>query len=313
MVKAIASVGSLVVDVALSVHRVPLTGENLLARDFRMGPGGKGANAAAALARLGARSIMIGKVGADELAAREIDGLSAAGVDVSGVAAEPTAQTGVAVIMVNESRENTILVVPGANDLVDSTYVEGALQQREDILAGIIVDFEIPEEAVAAVIRFGNLRGVPVIVDAGPPRSYAAATWRDCAVLSPNEYEASAMVGFPVDTEEAALHAARCLRAQGAAVVLLKRGRAGALLLTNEDTYIAPAFDVPTVDTTGAGDAFTAMFALSVVEGRPLREAVRWACAAGALATTKAGTMPALPARAEVESFLAAGPRTVTP
>ncbi len=301
----IASVGSLMADLSIATPRVPLTGENFVAHSLRIGPGGKGANAAAAIARLGAHSVMIGKVGSDEFARMELDGLKGAGVDISAVGIESSTQTGTAIILVNDQHENTILVIMGANDAVDPAYVVRALLPRADHLDAIILDFEIPEAAVRQVAQFGREHAIPVIVDAGPPRPYRPEAWRDCKVLSPNEHEAAAMVGYSVDTDQAAERAARQLLNEGPPIVLLKRGKAGALLMTADDTFFAPAFRVDTVDTTGAGDAFTAMFTLIMLEGKPLREAVRWGSAAGALATTKPGTMPALPTRAEVEAFLA--------
>ncbi len=303
---SIASIGSIVVDLAVSTPRVPLTGENFVAHSLHIGPGGKGANAAAAIAKLGAHSLLIGKVGDDDFGRLELDALKRAGVDISSVGIDASVQTSTAIILVNDQSENTILVIMGANDAVSAAFIESALRPQAATLNAIIVDFEIPESAVAAVVRFGKAHNIPVIVDAGPPRQFDPATWRDAAVLSPNEHEAAAMVGYPVDTDEAARRAARQLLDQGPKAVLLKRGAAGALLMTAEETFALPAFAVDARDTTGAGDAFTAMFTVAMIEGKPLREAMRWGSAAGALATTRVGAMPALPDRAEVEAFLAA-------
>ncbi len=302
----IASVGSIVVDLAVSTPRVPLTGENFVAHSLHIGPGGKGANAAAAIAKLGARSLLVGKVGDDDFGRLELKALNAESVDTSCVGIDLNVQTSTAVIMVNDQHENTILVIMGANNAVDEQYIIQALTPQASTLNAIIVDFEIPESAVAATVRFGKEHHIPVIVDAGPPRQFDPATWRDATILSPNEHEAAAMVGYAVDTDEAAERAARQLLAYGPRAVVLKRGAAGALLMTADETFGLPVFPVEALDTTGAGDAFTAMFTLAMLEGKPLREALRWGSAAGALATTRVGTMPALPTRADVETFLAA-------
>ncbi len=302
----IASVGSVLVDMTVSVPRVPLTGENFPAHGLNIGAGGKAANAAAAIARLGARGVLIGKLGDDDFGRLIQTALSQEGVDTAHVGIDPAAQTSVAVVLLNDKYENTIMVFMGANDRVDATYVDGALTPLLPDLKAIIVDFEIPEAAVAATVQFGKRYHIPVIVDAGPPRPYAPATWRDAAVLTPNEHEAAAMVGYPIPTDEAALRAASELLAHGPQVVLIKRGGAGALLMTRTETLIVPSFPVEPVDTTAAGDSFTAMFTLAMVEGMPLPEAVRWGNAAGALAVTKIGTMSSLPTRPEVEAFLAA-------
>lgn len=301
---SIASVGSIVVDLAVSTPRVPLTGENFVAHSLHIGPGGKGANAAAAIAKLGAHSLLVGKVGDDDFGRLELNALKKEGVDISSVGIDSDAQTSTAVILINDRSENTILVIMGANDQVSAGFIEQALTPHAATLNAIIVDFEIPESAVAATVRFGKRYNIPVIVDAGPPRQFDPLTWRDATVLSPNEHEAAAMVGYPVDTDEAALRAARELLAQGPQAVVLKRGAAGALLMTADETFSLPVFPVVARDTTGAGDAFTAMFTVAMIEGKPLREAIRWGNAAGALATTRIGTMPALPSRNEVEQFL---------
>ncbi len=303
--KTIASIGSVVVDLIVSTPRVPITGENLLAHSFKIGPGGKGANAAAAVAKLGARAMLVGCVGNDEFGRLELSSLERYGVNTRAVQ-KVDADTAVAIIMVNDEHENTILVVLGASNLLTAARVEQSLAPYWGTLDLIIVDFEIPEEAVAAAVRLGYEHQVPVLVDAGPPRPYEPETWGHATILSPNASEASEMVGYPVETDEASLRAARDLLAKGPSSVVLKRGAAGALLVSRDETLMVPGFKVEAVDTTGAGDAFTAMLALSVTEGRPLREAVLRGNAAGALAVTRWGTMPAMPDRAEVESFLTA-------
>jgi ribokinase len=302
----IASIGSMVVDLTVSTPRVPLTGENFVAHGIHIGPGGKGANAAAAVARSGARSFMVGKLGDDDFGRQLLRALQQYGVDTATIGIDARQQTGIALIMVNDQRENTILVMMGANDDVHADYVWETLQQNRQDLSAIIVDFEIPEDGVAAAVRFGKENNIPVVVDAGPPRPFRPETWRDCTILTPNEHETAAMVGFSIEKDEDAIRAAQMLLAHGPQAVVLKRGKAGALLLTKDDQYLMPVFPVDAVDTTGAGDAFTAMFTLVMLEGKPLRECVRYGNAAGAIAATRMGTMPALPTRDEVEAFLKA-------
>ncbi len=147
-------------------------------------------------------------------------------------------------------------------------------------------------------------QGVPSIVDAGPPRPFPEDVWRDATILSPNELEAAALVGHPVESEAQAEAAARALLAKGPRAVVIKRGGAGALLATETETRHLPALSVAVVDTTGAGDAFTGALAVAIAEGADLESAVRFANAAGGLATTRWGTMRALPSRSEVDSLL---------
>lgn len=304
----VAVVGSFNMDLAVRTPRAPLRGENLSAYSLRIGLGGKGANPAVALARMGIASALVGCVGADEFGRRALAALEQEGVRTKGMAVLPDADTGVALIMVDDGGENTILVVNGANDRLTPEHVSRALEPMWADLRAILVNFEIPEAAVAAAVRVGVAHGVPVIVDAGPPRKYAPETWRGAAVLSPNEEEARTLLGYPVDDADSALRAARDLLATGPQAVVLKLGARGALLCMPEGSHHVPPFRVPVVDTTGAGDAFTAGLIVAMVEGLLLPEAVRFANAAGALAVTQLGTMNAMPTRAQVEALLVAQP-----
>jgi ribokinase len=297
-------IGSIITDLAIRTQRVPTVGENLRAERLTIGPGGKGANAAVAVARAGAEAVLVGCVGDDDFGRRELGQLRQEGVNADGVTVDPTADTGVAVILIDADGENTILVVTGANDHLSARGVTSALQRHGSTLDGILINFEIPEAAVKAGVRFGQDHQIPVIVDAGPPRSYAPDIWAGCSVLTPNLLETAALVGYPVSDEATAKRAARELLATGPRAVVLKLGGRGALLLTDDEELQLPAFTVKVVDTTGAGDAFSATLAVAVAEGLSLPHAVRRANAAGALAVTRLGTMLAMPYRQEVDAFL---------
>ena len=301
----IAVIGSLIVDLAVRTPRVPSLGENLLADSFNIGPGGKGANAAVAVARAGAETVLVGCVGDDDFGRMELEHLRQAGVDVGAVGVDPQAGTAVAFIMIDAEGENTILVVNAANDRLSAEAVRRALESQRGTLDGILINFEVPEAAVAAGVHWGKDQGVPVIVDAGPPRPYVQATWAGCTILSPNTLETATLVGYPIHDDATAEQAARQLLAAGPRAVVLKRGARGALLLAADQELLVPAFPVTVVDTTGAGDAFSGTLVVAVAEGLPLEQAVRRANAAGALTVTRLGTMPAMPTRREVDAFLA--------
>lgn len=301
----IAVIGSIIADLAVQTPRVPEVGENLLAESFKAGPGGKGANAAVAVARAGAEAVLVGCIGDDDFGRMELAHLHREGVDVDAVEVHSEAETGVAVIMIDAQGENTILVVNGANDHLSAEGVQQALEAHRDTLGGILINFEIPEEAVASGVRLGKVLGIPVVVDAGPPRAYAQETWADCTILTPNALETATLVGYAIADDAMATKAARELLAAGPQAVVLKLGVRGALLLTRDKTVHVPAFPVEVVDTTGAGDAFSGTLAVAVAERLPLVQAVRRANAAGALAVTRLGTMPAMPTRQEVDALLA--------
>ena len=302
---AIATVGSIIMDLAVSTPRVPHTGENILAHAFRKGPGGKGANAAAAVARLGADSFLVGGVGDDEFGREELAFLRQLGVDTSGVSVRGDSSTGIAVILVDDNRENTILVVLGANAELTAEGVGRSLGRLWSRLDALMVNFEVPEPVVAGVIHAANEHGVPVVLDAGPPRQYLRDTWRRAQVVSPNRMETEHLVGHPVENEAQLLEAAREILDAGPQAVVIKRGREGSLICTREGTEAVPIIDIERVDTTGAGDAFTSALTVGIAEGMTLRQAVRFGTAAGAVAVSRFGTMPAMPTRDEVDALLA--------
>ncbi len=300
----VAVVGSIIMDLMVTTPRVPQRGENLLAHGFKMGPGGKGANSAVALARLGAEPLLVGRVGDDYFGRVELETVRGDGVRTDSVVIDPERHTGIALIIVDDGGENTILVAIGANAGLTAEEVTAALQPHWARLDAMLVNFEIPEEVVRTVVQVAKARSIPIVVDAGPPRHYAVETWRDATVLSPNMLEASTMVGYPVEDEATAEQAAHDLLAQGPQAVVLKMGDRGAMLVTATETTMVEGFPVRVVDTTGAGDAFTAALTVALAEGRLLPGAVRFANAAGALAVTRFGTMVAMPTRQEVEAFL---------
>ena len=302
--KQIAVIGSVVIDLAVQTPRLPAVGETLLADNFKIGPGGKGANAAVAVKRAGAAAVLVGCIGDDDFGRMEMAALQKEGVNVDAVAIHPEASTGVGIAMIDADGENTILGVLGANDYLNPNDVAQALALHQDTLNAILVNFEVPEPAVAAAVQLGVDYGVPVIVDAGPARPYTPETWRNCTILTPNEQETETLVGYPVSDDMTAERAARELLGMGPSAVVLHRGAQGALLVTPDDTIHVPSFSVDVVDTTGAGDAFSGALSVTVAEGLPLVDAIRRANAAGALAVTRLGTLPVMPTRQEVEAFL---------
>ncbi len=302
--KQIAVIGSVVIDLAVQTPRLPAVGETLLADNFKIGPGGKGANAAVAVQRAGAAAVLLGCIGDDAFGRMEMAALQEEGVDVDAVSIHPEASTGVGIAMIDADGENTILGVLGANDYLSADDVTRALALHQGTLDVILVNFEVPEPAVAAAVRFGVDYDVPVIVDAGPARPYTPETWRACTILTPNEQETETLVGYPVLDDATAERAARELLGMGPSAVVLHRGAHGALLVTTDATTHVPSFSVDVVDTTGAGDAFSGTLSVVVAEGLPLVDAIRRANAAGALAVTRLGTLPVMPTRQEVEMFL---------
>jgi ribokinase len=303
----IAVVGSLMVDMALRTPRVPLQGENVHGHDFRMGAGGKGTNAATAIARMGGDALIIGCIGDDHLGDFVRAALQAEGVNTDAVIVVPKVATDVACIMVVDGGQNAVLAISRTNLLLTGPAVADALHPQWSTLDAILVNFESSGEAIAEAIRSGTAHNIPVVVDAGPVIDHGPDVWGGATVLSPNVQEALALAGAEAADQpdhHTIRRAAQELLAAGPSAVVVKLGEKGALLLTEMEELLLPAFPVEAVDTTGAGDAFTAALTLALAQGTPLPDAVYRANAAGSLATTRFGAREAMPTRAEIAELL---------
>ena len=300
----IGVIGSANMDLVTQVPHAPGPGENVRGRDIREIPGGKGANQAVGVARLGAECLFVGKVGSDGFGGALRENLRREGVNVSYLRTESGCSSGIALIMVDGGGQNSIVVCPGANGRLRPEDIE-PLREELSLLDAMVVQLEIPIDTVARVIAIGEELEVPVILDAGPPLHEAPDELFRVAVLSPNEAEAAALAGRPVRDLKDAESVARLFMERGAGAVVLKLGDKGALLVAEGVVEHFPAHKVEVVDTTAAGDAFTAALAVFQAEGKSLREAVALANRAGALAATRLGAQPSMPTRAEVEQFRA--------
>ncbi|MGN9914020.1 ribokinase [Phytohabitans sp. LJ34] len=285
MTARIVVVGSANLDLVVAAPALPRPGETVLGGEFTTVPGGKGANQAVAAARAGGHVGFVGAVGDDDFARPQRDNLVAAGVDVSRLRTVP-GPSGVALIAVDEQAENLIVVAPGANAALtdlsaeDLTAVAGA-----DVL---LCQLEIPVETVAQAAAAGTF----TVLNAAPARQLPAGVLSTVDLLVVNEGEAEVLAQAG-DLLDLVPRVVTTLGARGAAYA----DRAGLRL-----EVAAPK--VRAVDTTAAGDAFTGALAVAWAEGRPVEEAVRWACAAGAVCATRPGASSSLPTRAEIEAAL---------
>jgi ribokinase len=280
-------VGSINVDLVVSVSRLPLAGETVAGGRFAQHGGGKSANQAVAAARLGAAVSFVGAVGRDELGEAAVAELESEGIDVSGVA-RVDAPTGVALIVVDAEGENQIAVASGAN-------AELAVNALDLSGPGVVLlCHEVSEDVVETAARAANAAGWPVVLNPAPARELPDAA---LAVLTPNASEAAELTGCDDPAEAAAK-----LVADTGAAVLITLGGDGALLLEpGGDPTRLPATRVDVVDTTGAGDTVNGALAAELAAGRPLADAARFALAAAALSTTAAGARGGMPTRDEVE------------
>jgi ribokinase len=308
MTARVIVVGSLNMDLVVRAPRIPQVGETLIGSQFQTVPGGKGANQAVAAARLGAHVSLVGRVGRDAFGAALLENLTTDGIDHTFVIQDPAGATGVALIVVDDAGQNSIVVASGANMRLSPGDVEAASAAiaSADV---VLMQLESPLESVTRAAEIAQARGVPVILNPAPARPLPSTLLSLVDVLIPNESETALLTEMPTDGQVDAQAAAAALRALGVGTVILTLGNRGALLAQATGTIHVPTFRVTPVDTTAAGDAFVGGFAVALAEGRSWREAVRWGNAAGALATTTMGAQPSLPTRRAVETLLAVNVR----
>lgn len=294
----------------VTVQRFPDPGETVIGSSFAVFPGGKGANQAYAAARLGGHVSMVGQVGDDTHGTWLKQHLASAGVDIAHVQADAAVATGVAVITIDAAAQNRIVITPGAN----GSFALERLQSSESLLAEaniVLLQLEIPPATVEHAARLAKRAGAVVILDPAPARAVSRDLLQCVDYVTPNETEVAMLTGValqgPLDRTKAA-RAATKLRALGAKRVLVKLGALGALLVHDGGEYFWPAIPVKAVDTTAAGDAFNAAFAVALAEGQPEQDAGRFATAAAACSVTRAGAQPSMPVRQEVETLLRSRP-----
>ncbi|MEU1703994.1 ribokinase [Streptomyces sp. NPDC005706] len=292
-------VGSANADLVIGVERRPAAGETVLGGDLAVHPGGKGGNQAVAAARLGARTALLARVGDDAHGRLLLDAQRAAGVDTAGVLVGG-APTGVALITVDPSGDNSIVVSPGANARLtpaDVREATGLLRASRVVSAQL----EIPLETVVEVVR--NLAdGSRFVLNPSPPRALPAEVLAACDPLIVNEHEARVLLGEDGASGEPA-DWAPLLLARGPRSVVVTLGAAGALVCDSSGVTRVPSVRVDAVDTTGAGDAFTAALAWKLGSGAALPDAAAYAALVGAAAVTRRGAQESYPTAAEAEAL----------
>lgn len=296
-------IGSLNMDLVVHVPRVPADGETLLGTEFHRYFGGKGANQAVAVARQGVKTIMAGRVGADAFGRDQIASLKAEGIETDYLLVDEERPSGVAFIIIDSQGSNRIMVVPGANGAVSHRDIE-ALEPVMAECSCVVVQLEIPIEAVLAAVRAAHAQGAKVILNPAPAQPLPLDMYPHVTVITPNESEARLLTGVEVCDLESARKAAQVLLDRGVLAVVITLGSQGAYGRTLAEEFHFPGHQVQVVDTVAAGDTFTGALAALIGEGRSLKEAVEYANAAAALAVTRRGAQPSVPTRAEVLRFL---------
>lgn len=295
MMSRVCVVGSINMDLVVRSERIPIGGETILGGEFRSIPGGKGANQAVAARRLGAEVDMVGCIGDDAFGKELKEGLKREGIGVKFVR-EVEGSSGVALITVSDEGENSIVVSPGANGLVSIEMVREAKEviAEADI---VLVQLEIPLEAVRETIRIANESGVRVILNPAPARDIGNL---DVFIVTPNETEGRLLVGGSVASP---LSIEEIIRGLRASYVIVTRGKEGVSFGVNGDIREMEAYPVRVVDSTAAGDAFNGGLAVGIAEGMEIEAAIRFGQKAAGIAVGRFGAQPSLPFRDEVERF----------
>ena len=295
-------VGGLNMDLVVKVARMPVAGETVHGGDVHTIPGGKGANQAVCAAKLGAQVKLVARVGDDVFGETSLANFRSVGVDTEFVTRDPDHPSGVALIAVDAKGENAIVVAPGANLALTPVDVDRAADAIRAADA-VVLQLEIPAETVEHTIDLARSMGTRVVLNPAPIRPIRKETLGKVEVLVPNQHEAAELIGASSGAELDAESAARRLRELGVPSVVITLGSRGAFVAAEAGEALVEAFKVNAVDTTAAGDAFTASLACGIAEGMPIIEAARFAAKVAAISATRMGAQPSMPSREEVEGY----------
>ena len=303
MNKTIVIIGSSNTDMVIRTPRFPARGETLIGKDFLMNAGGKGANQAVTVARLGGNAVFVCRTGNDVFGEDTVRLLTNEGINTSYIRTDSEGASGVAIITVNNAAENTIVVAPGANAQLNVLQIEEA---REAISAAgyALMQLEIPLDTVTYAAKIAFESKVPIVLNPAPAATLPDELYKMITIITPNEKEATVLTGIEVTDPVSARRAARALAGKGVSVVIITMGREGALLYDGHTfTHIkAPA--VKAVDTTAAGDVFNGALVVGLSEGMDLVDAVTFACQASAVSVTKRGAQKSVPYRNELAALV---------
>ncbi|MHC5225105.1 ribokinase [Ignatzschineria sp. LJL83] len=308
MKKKLIILGSCNVDYILNVPHFLTPGETLAGDQYQVALGGKGANQAVAAGRAGADITFIAAVGNDEVGKEAIAQFKKDQIQTTLIEVIEDEKTGVALIFVNQEAENMIGIYAGANAHVTSEFVTPILPNIEasDML---LMQLETPIEALELAAKTAKKSGVKVVLNPAPAKALSDAFLANIDIITPNETEAKILTGITIDTEDDAEKAAMILHEKGIETVIITLGKKGAWVSekrddSHETKKLVPGFSVKAIDTIGAGDTFNGVLVTALLEDKALLDAVKIAHAAAALAVTKKGAQPAVPWRAEIDTFL---------
>ena len=303
---SISILGIYVADLVFFGKKIPIEGETILGNNFVIGPGGKGSNQAVAAAKAGVKTYFISKIGEDQFGEMATKIYDEAKVDYSNVIISKEHSTGAAAIMVNEeSGANAINVFPGAAAAITNADIDKAENIIKDSKI-FLTQLEAPKETVLYAIKKAHSLGVKTVLNPAPAAEIDKSVFPFIDYFTPNETEASFYVGHAVNSNDDASRAASKLLDMGIKNVIITLGEKGAYFANANETFSSPIANLsnPVVDTTGAGDAFNAGFAVALTENKSIKDAISFASATAGLSTTKIGTANSMPNRDEIDKIL---------
>jgi ribokinase len=289
-------------DFIAYMERFPKAGETIIGQGFATSPGGKGANQAVAIARLGVRTHFISKVGTDFVGDMLLDNLRKERVSVEDVRRDPRANSGVAVIYVSSSGENMIAVAPGVDHLIEPRDIEAAERTLESSKV-VLAQLEIPVQTVEFAMSLAKRKGKLTLLNPAPAIPLRPEVLESVDVLTPNRVELEALTRRTTATDESILESALTLMKKGIKQVVVTLGSRGAMVVTESEHRIVPSYRIEVVDTVGAGDAFNGALAVALSVDKGVFEAVRFANLVAALKVTKRGAQTGLPTLKQVVEF----------
>jgi len=302
----IAVIGSNMVDLITYTNTMPKAGETLEAPDFALGCGGKGANQAVAAAKLGAKVMMVSKVGEDIFAENTVKNLQQYGVDARHVTVAPGTSSGVAPIFVDDQSQNRILIIKGANAKLSPADIDAAAEQLK-ACSLIVLQLEIPLPTVYYAIDFARQHGIKVILNPAPAVAGLDIDYAcQCEFFMPNETELEILTGLPTSTEEEVLRAGRMLLGRGLKNLIITLGSRGSVWMQGDAVHRIDPTTVQAGDTSGAGDAFIGCFAHYLIQHGDIAQAMQSASAYAACSVTQRGTQRSYPDAETFQRFLTA-------
>ena len=303
---SISILGIYVADLVFFGQKIPIEGETILGNNFVIGPGGKGSNQAVSAAKAGVKTYFISKIGDDQFGEMATKIYDEAKVDYSNVIISKEHSTGAAAIMVNEQTgANAINVFPGAAGAITNEDIDKAEETIKNSKI-FLTQLEAPKDTVLYAIKKAHELGVKTILNPAPAAKIDKSIFPFIDYFTPNETEASFYVDHPIETHEEASKAASKLLSMGIKNVIITLGEKGAYFANTNETFSVSIANLsnPVVDTTGAGDAFNAGFAVALTENKVIKEAILFASATAGLSTTKIGTAKSMPNRDEIDKIL---------